>query len=156
MAFSFGDAVVPSWQIFFLGKRVVCLLSATPVVPGHALVCTRHKCSAFSALPSDERDELWDVAAKVGSELEKAFEGTSLTYVVQEGKPAGQTVPHVHVHVLPRRSGDYDPKDLIYDALEGKKVVYPAGAHTSTEKLQAESERLRNLFPDSLPFPDHP
>ena len=38
--------------------------------------------------------------------------------VLQDGPAAGQTVPHVHIHVLPRKLGDFEPNDKIYDALD--------------------------------------
>ena len=37
---------------------------------------------------------------------------------LQDGPAAGQTVPHVHIHVLPRKLGDFEPNDKIYDALD--------------------------------------
>ena len=38
---------------------------------------------------------------------------------VQDGPAAGQSVPHVHIHVLPRREGDFEPNDAVYDAIDG-------------------------------------
>lgn len=37
--------------------------------------------------------------------------------VIQDGPQAGQTVPHVHIHVLPRKAGDFEKNDEIYDAV---------------------------------------
>lgn len=37
---------------------------------------------------------------------------------VQDGRAAGQSVPHVHVHILPRRSGDFQRNDDVYDELQ--------------------------------------
>lgn len=42
------------------------------------------------------------LAQRVGTAVEPHFGGTSLTLAIQDGPQAGQTVPHVHVHVLPR------------------------------------------------------
>lgn len=42
----------------------------------------------------------------------------SLTFVIQDGKDSGQTVQHVHVHIMPRRGGDFARNDQIYDELE--------------------------------------
>ena len=38
--------------------------------------------------------------------------------VMQDGQDAGQSVPHVHVHVLPRRPGDFHRNDDVYDAID--------------------------------------
>ena len=37
---------------------------------------------------------------------------------IQDGPAAGQTVPHLHIHVLPRRFGDFEPNDKVYDAVD--------------------------------------
>ena len=36
---------------------------------------------------------------------------------IQDGPQAGQTVPHVHIHILPRKRGDFEKNDEIYDAV---------------------------------------
>lgn len=38
-------------------------------------------------------------------------------FLFQDGPQAGQTVPHVHIHVIPRKSGDFEKNDEIYDAV---------------------------------------
>ena len=38
-------------------------------------------------------------------------------FLFQDGAQAGQTVPHVHVHILPRKSGDFENNDEVYDAV---------------------------------------
>ncbi len=43
----------------------------------------------------------------------------------QDGPQAGQTVPHVHIHVLPRRVGDFEKNDEIYDAIDDASKVLP-------------------------------
>ena len=37
---------------------------------------------------------------------------------IQDGPAAGQTVPHLHVHLLPRKFGDFEPNDKVYDAID--------------------------------------
>ncbi|KAL4187564.1 hypothetical protein AMTRI_Chr09g39610 [Amborella trichopoda] len=68
-----------------------------------------------------------------------------------DGPEAGQTVPHVHVHILPRQSGDFEKNDEIYDAVEGKEVNRKLDLdedrknRTITEMSQ-EASFLRALF----------
>ena len=50
--------------------------------------------------------------------LKRHYGTTSLTLVVQDGADAGQSVPHVHVHLLPRRAGDFANNDDIYGEIE--------------------------------------
>lgn len=49
-----------------------------------------------------------------------------MDFFVQDGPAAGQTVPHVHIHVLPRRPGDFEKNDDIYDELDRAEAHLPA------------------------------
>lgn len=56
--------------------------------------------------------------------IEHVYKATSLNIAMQDGVDAGQSVPHVHVHVIPRHRADLDEKggsDAIYGMLDGKE-----------------------------------
>lgn len=42
---------------------------------------------------------------------------------MKDGQHAGQSVPHVHVHILPRKSGDFEKNDDVYDAIDDASKV---------------------------------
>ena len=74
---------------------------------------------------------------------------------MQDGKEAGQSVPHVHVHILPRIAGDFANNDDVYTHLENQKL------HESFEsqervprtigEMAIEASTLSSLFPDDIP-----
>ncbi len=56
--------------------------------------------------------------------IERVYGGSSLNVAIQDGPDAGQSVPHVHAHVIPRRKADLDSRgggDAIYGMLEGEE-----------------------------------
>ncbi|KAH9679236.1 Bis(5'-adenosyl)-triphosphatase [Citrus sinensis] len=72
-------------------------------------------------LPADEICDLWLTARKVGRQLEVYHKASSLTLNIQDGPQAGQSVPHVHIHIVPRKESDFENNDEIYDALDVKE-----------------------------------
>jgi len=81
---------------------------AFPVSPGHCLVIPRRHEPDFFALSREEQESVWDIVWEL-RELLEAEHGTAAFNVgINAGAAAGQTVPHAHVHVIPRYPGD-DP-----------------------------------------------
>ena len=79
------------------------------------LVSTIRPVKKFADLTSDEVTDLFLCVHHVGPVLQQAFSGTALTITLQDGKDAGQTVDHIHVHILPRRPGDFSVNNDIYN-----------------------------------------
>ncbi|KAI8364056.1 HIT-like domain-containing protein [Blakeslea trispora] len=86
-------------------------------------------------------------AQKIGKVVEKHYQGTSLTLTIQDGPQAGQTVPHVHMHVIPRKEGDWANNDDIYQELDQSKGVDNEKRIPRTqEEMKEESDQLRAYF----------
>ena len=107
--------------VFHSGELVIGIWDAFPVAPGHALLVTRrHVESWFDATP-EERAELMaatDIARRAIEE-QHAVHGFNIGLNV--GTAAGQTVPHLHVHVIPRRQWDVpDPTGGVRNVFPGK------------------------------------
>ena len=92
----------------------------------------------FVELTPEEVCDLWTLAQRIGKELEAHHQAESLTLTIQDGPAAGQTVPHVHVHVLPRRRGDFEPNDKIYDDIDKSSKGF---AKEKDDKLNLDKER---------------
>ena len=85
---------------------VFAFMDAGQVNPGHVLVATRAPKETILDLDDAEIAALFAAAGKVARAVQRAFEPAGIT-LLQANKPAGwQTVPHVHVHVLPRHEDD--------------------------------------------------
>jgi diadenosine tetraphosphate (Ap4A) HIT family hydrolase len=88
---------------------------AFPVTPGHTLICPRrHVADLFDAAP-DEMAEIWEALRQAAADLAADATGDrppdGFNVGVNVGAAAGQTVPHLHVHLIPRCQGDQaDPR----------------------------------------------
>lgn len=103
----------------------------------------------------DELSDIFVVVQRVGNMIQKHYQASSLTIVVQDGADAGQTVPHFHVHIIPRRPNDFDFNDDVYDILENRD---PKHRHRvdedisrkprSEQEMASEASLLSSLLQD--------
>lgn len=146
----FARISIPSSQIFYQSSLSFCFVNISPVVPGHVLIAPARCVLRMSQMTKDEAADLMLVSQLIGRVCERAFGGTSLTFVCQDGREAGQTVPHVHMHILPRRPDDFQRNDDVYDELEGKKRVWkdddPNRVLRSPEVMEKEATFLRQCI----------
>ena len=130
----------------------MAIVNLKPLVPCHILVLPYRVIDRFADLRPEEVSDLYLAVHEIGPVLEKLKGGKGLTISMQDGKVAGQTVPHVHVHVLPRREGDFTPNDQVYEALEGVQLQKHFDLDIdrrprTEEEMAAEARELRALFP---------
>jgi len=74
--------------------------------------------------------------------VEKHYESEALTIAIQDGRAAGQSIAHVHVHVLPRKPGDFARNDEVYEKLDMDKPRVPR----SEEEMASEAAILAQYF----------
>lgn len=116
-------------RVFYRGKLVVGLWDAHPVSPGHALlVPIRHVADWFEASPDEQAELLRALrVAKAAVEMEHAPDGYNVG--INVGRAAGQTVFHLHVHLIPRYEGD------VPDPTGGVRHVIPTFANYLTPSV---------------------
>ena len=88
------------------------------------LVCPRRVVPRLSDLSHDEVVDLFLTVQRVGRMVERVFTASSLNIAMQDGSDAGQSVPHVHTHIIPRKAADLDHRgggDAVYGMLEGEE-----------------------------------
>ena len=79
-----------------------------PASPGHALVITkRHVAEYFQATP-DEKAAIWSLVDQMKPILDEEYSPDAYNVGVNIGKTAGQSVPHIHIHIIPRYKGDVE------------------------------------------------
>ncbi len=90
-----------------------------PITPGHTLIVPRRCVSRYDELTVEEKHSIEDLRIRICGALRKQFGAISFNFAWNEGKIAGQSVPHFHLHVLPRKEGDtgvteYEPRKFLY------------------------------------------
>ena len=77
-----------------------------PAADGHTLVLPRRHVASIFDLDEDESMELWALVGAVRAELDRQYRPDGFTVGINDGLAAGQTIPHAHVHIIPRHLGD--------------------------------------------------
>jgi len=135
-------------QVFYRSADDSCLgiVNLKPIVPGHVLMIPTRPYHRFAEIPTELVASLFQSVQEVSKGLEQVFEADAITVTIQDGEAAGQTVPHLHVHILPRKMGDIEPKDLIYEHLEKwefdlKKLMKKADEKEAKFKIDSSEDR---------------
>lgn len=84
----------------------VAFMDINPMSPGHVLVVPRQAVKTLTELDASTRAHLLEIAVRIGDAQRQALGSQAQHVLVNDGPGASQTVPHVHVHVIPRYRGD--------------------------------------------------
>lgn len=94
-------------SIVYQDDSVIAIMDAYPLSEGHCLVIPKEHCVRLDELEGQTRNALFDVAHHVIQAQKSSGYGVSGTnLLLNDGKAANQTVPHVHIHLIPRDRGD--------------------------------------------------
>lgn len=90
-----------------------------PITPGHTLIAPVRCVSSFDDLTKEEVRALFLMRKRIAGTLKNAFGAEGFHFVWSEGEVAGQSVPHFHLHIVPRKRGDtgitkYEPRKFLY------------------------------------------
>jgi len=96
----FGPHPIPPSQIFVLRRNVFAIVNHKPFVNGHVLVCSRRIVPKIQDLTEIETLDLFITAQEIALRIESIHKATC-QIVIQNGIDAGQTVKHVHMHIIP-------------------------------------------------------
>ncbi|MFB6251418.1 MAG: HIT family protein [Halobellus sp.] len=93
-------------RIVYETDTVAAFLDANPLAPGHTLVVPKEAHERLDDLPDDVAADMWAAVQSLTPRIESVVDADATTVGVNDGSAAGQEVPHVHVHVVPRFEGD--------------------------------------------------
>jgi len=94
---------------------------AYPVTPGHTLIIPRRHVGSFFDLTPEERTDLLALLDEARAGLAHSHQPQGYNIGINDGPAAGQTVPHLHIHLIPRYAGDAeDPRGGVRWVMPGK------------------------------------
>lgn len=107
---------IPSYKVYeddsFIG-----ILDINPSAKGHVIIIPKNHAANIFELSEKDAKEIFIVAKKIAEAIKKAYQPDGINILQNNGEAAGQTVFHLHVHVIPRYKDDtikieWEPKEM--------------------------------------------
>lgn len=89
-------------EIVLEDERSVAFLDIMPKAPGHTVVIPKFHAPTIAELPISEIGPLFVAVQKMAERLSRKLAADGLTIGINQGRASGQTVEHLHIHLLPR------------------------------------------------------
>ena len=99
---AFCNPDVLKLNTFYEGKEALGLLTYKPACEGHRLVLPKRHVVRFEDLTDTEMVEIKEIIRKIDRVSQKMYGSTGYLLLEKNGREAGQEVPHVHFHYMPR------------------------------------------------------
>lgn len=93
-------------RIISQNELVVAFYDGFPVNTGHTLIIPKRHVANYFDLTDQEKSALWSMADYCKSIIDRLYSPDGYNIGINIGTAAGQSVPHVHLHLIPRYSGD--------------------------------------------------
>lgn len=125
--------------------QVIVVIHPRPAVPGHLLVIPKNHYQIFEQIPDYEITHIFDVVNKISVAVFEGMKSAGTNIILQNGVAAGQEIPHVAIHIIPRKEGDtldfqWEPKQLTQEQMSSVELKLKEAAG---EISQFETEKKK-------------
>lgn len=128
-------------------ESLMAIMDIAPLRPGHVLVLTKRHVVGLDEADAATRTALLETANRIARAIERCpdLPSDGFNFAINEGRAAQQTVPHLHMHVLPRQRADL-PRLL------GQILKKPLGplASANREQLNRQAQRIAEALASVL------
>ena len=132
-------------SIFYKTRYTMAVCDIAPVLPGHSLIIPIRHVTDIVQLTDEEVVDMFDVVKKTRPILSRVFANGSDSYnlTAQIGPYSGMSVPHLHMHIIPRTSSDEFQHDnnRLYDMIERARRIRGDEMASRVALLKKELER---------------
>lgn len=125
---------VSSYKVYE-NDTVFAFLDVSPTSEGHTLVAPKKHFNRFTDMDKESVASLFEAARTITDAIEKVFSAEGSNIGINNGKVAGQEIPHIHVHIIPRRKGD-----------GGRGIKSIVWTEPDTTNLKEVAEKIRKAL----------
>ena len=110
-------------KIILESELSFAIYDAFPVNEGHALIITKRHTANYFDLTLDEQKDCIELLNRVKLIVQEKYKPAGFNVGININEAAGQTVPHVHIHLMPRYKGDVEePRGGVRGVIPEKKI----------------------------------
>jgi bis(5'-adenosyl)-triphosphatase len=145
------DARGTHGRVFESSPLSMAIPNIQPITEGHCLIIPQRHVERLEEMTLEEVQDLFELARQVSLKFMEELSATGVNWALQDGYSAGQTVSHLHLHVIPRREGDLGHPGAWFEKLPGTKAVAeaiddPGRKRLGDTELSEVSENMRRLM----------
>ncbi|CAH2352448.1 bis(5'-adenosyl)-triphosphatase [[Candida] railenensis] len=140
-------------HVFYKSKHTFALVNLKPLVPGHVLIVPlRNTALRLADLTPEESIDYMQVIQLIHRFIQKTYKADALNIAIQDGPESGQSVPHLHTHILPRFATDgfgdgvykmieeFDAEKY-YEEFDKRKEEFRKNIGAFSEKIPSDDDR---------------
>lgn len=124
-------------EIIHKDSNNIAFFSKEPVTLGHTLVIPRRHVKSLLALKERDTDKLFELVRRIAKVIHKVLKPDGLDIGTNYGRIAGQSVDHLHVHVIPRYKGDFNFLQIVGKTLSPYSRLLKSNEIKVANKLRA-------------------
>ncbi len=128
------DGEIPSEKVYE-DDEVLAILDISQATRGHTLVMPKKHYQDFLSTPKDLMHKVYDVAQRIGQAEIAVLGAKGVNILTNSGECAGQSVPHFHVHVIPRYVGGEGGFQITMASHDSKDMNLPILAESIKKEL---------------------
>lgn len=115
--------IEPDREIIADNTNVFAVFDKYPVNIGHALIIPKRHCKSYFDLTKQEQEDCWTMVNEVEQVLSQEFNPDGFNIGININEAAGQTIDHVHIHLIPRYTGDIEnPEGGVRGVISEKRM----------------------------------
>ena len=132
---------------FATSSDCLALLNHSPILPGHLLIIPRQHIESLYELSEPQIGDFFSFARAVTEFITTYYDAEAYDWSLQEGEAAGQSVSHLHLHIIPRTAGDLPEGEEWYSKLqESKAIDDPMRKIMGQDEFERKSAELRSAW----------
>lgn len=115
--------IEPGREIITENENIFAVYDKYPVNMGHALIIPKRHCRNYFELTKEGQENCWIIVNEVKKILSQKFNPDGFNIGININEAAGQTIDHVHIHLIPRYKGDIEnPEGGVRGVIPDKRM----------------------------------